>query len=212
MPVRVKSYWDPDPLLEAERLDAAADELTDFAPALAAAREIVVRDIRSHFEREETPGHKAWDKWSRDYEDRGKRENVGILQKQPQYHNSAFGPTRLVDAVTSRHSYYVTGHELFANTASWPEYWEWHHFGLPDRVHAGAARVAAEVRAGGFDATGVGENPLPERPFLGASIEAVQEITTILDEFVDGAMSIATHPRTGSTQRRGAGGRFAKGF
>lgn len=206
MPISVHSYWASDPILAAEEMNGAAGRLMNFAEPLAAAREVVVRDIREHFEKQEDPNHHPWAEWSVSYRDRASRENVAILQKRVGWHSSNRSGQRLIDASTSRRSYHVSGHELFADTAAWPDYWEVHQQGASHSPFNRETKTALEELGVDVVAT-----ETPARPFLGISEEAEFAIYDILDEFVDGAM-LFTHPITGATQRRGPGGQFAKGF
>lgn len=211
MPVSVETYWAPDPILVAKELNQVADNLSSFAPALAASREVIVRDIRSHFEQEEEPGGAKWPPWSRNYQDYASRHNTGGILVQT---------GSMMRAVTSRRSWQVTGHEVFADTALWEvpnqkgqtnQRWAWHQEGR-DRSHPVQAANEALLAQSGLGLEGEAEgNRLPARPFVGISEDAEFEIFDILDEFVDTSFQVATHPITGVTQRR-IGGRFGPKF
>jgi len=216
VPISVRTQWRPDPIVIAEELNTAADALTSFAPALAGAREVVLRDIRSNFEGKHDPGGSPWRRWSWNYRDVGERTNVGGLLVQT---------GNMMRAVLNRLSWQVTGHELFANTAEWRvpnrrgdsnDRWLWHQEGLDNRMLAGTEGLKATLGAEGItDLEGVGENPLPRRSFIGVSEDAEFVIFDIMDEFVDNAFEVVINPKTGFAQRlfrTPRGPRFGPGF
>lgn len=180
----VEFDWFPEPLVIAGQIDEIAAGLERLDVPLTASLPQVSAAIQRHF-LDEGPG---WPDWSEKYYPFAEVNNDGILRQS----------NALFDAASSEDALAVTDDSIVWTGGGVPDMWEWHEFGLPDRVTKSGA-----------------PNPLPARPFIGLDSPAEAAITAIflvwMESVVAGAdVSIASVGQSGR-RLRGAGGRFIKG-
>lgn len=172
-----------EPALVAEEIDIADVKLRKFIVPLTQARRIITADVDMRFETETDPEGHAWAPWADTYKGRGELENVGILEKQPQYHRAP-GP-QLREAATDESNYDIEsrpgrvsraaigGGSVALIGSSLPEYWVTHQYGKDAAV--GYTHRGEAYKSGG----------VPARPFLGVSDEAEGAIYEVFDMHVE---------------------------
>lgn len=115
--------WLGDPRIMAARFDELAADLEEKKVALLAAmRQIIIDDVKEHFEREQGPSGEAWEDWAPSYAPRALSENIGILRKTEE----------LYDAATSLEAYPIIGDDVWVATNEFPDYWDVHQEGTRD--------------------------------------------------------------------------------
>lgn len=213
-------YWaEPDAEIVEQHLIGLADALDDIEEPMAAAAFITAEDIQQRFKTGTAPDGIPWKKWSDNYEPFALAHSMGpILAGRANLHLTG----DLEAGVTDPSVYLPTDEGLFLDTSDLPEYWAWNNFGA-ERTAGAGGESAAETRAANikFRASGrvmrsaklPGDNPLPERPFIGLSEKAKAKITAAFEAWLVEEVAIA-ESSTGRPyfqhRKRGAGGRFVK--
>lgn len=216
----VEYFWaEPDATIIEHKLLQLSDELNDFSAPLALAAEYTRHDIQRRFETATDPSDTPWEQWADSYAPYALQHSVGPIHAgRANLHLTG----DLYRAATSPGSYKVTRREVFVDTSSWPEYWAWNNFGA-DRTVGTSGGSAAETRAANVafrkahkisrGAKLPGDNPLPERPFVGLSPVARAKIDVMFVRWFEGKIQLATSTRGtpfGRHAQRGAGGRFVR--
>jgi hypothetical protein len=201
-------HWAPhedEPLRVARALDEAAAALEDEYKMLLAAREVVVADVKSHFEAS-MGSEGAWPPLARSIENAPEFEfipGVGHVPKTGDVTYRQGGPSTLTKTgagkavATARSSYVIEsggegGSITFAATP--PDYMLEHNKGVEDR----------ETHGGFYE----GPNPLPQREWMWLSEKAADGIYQIFEDFVDEAVAIVVNPLTGGANIRTTAGFF----
>lgn len=170
---------------------------------LVAAREVVVHDVKSHFDQEEGPGGhwptRATERASYKYDrttaadlPAGISSQSTIRELREAGLTTGQGGPLLVESgagkavATARQSYVIEADGLGGSItfdATPPDYMIEHNRGSEGRYTEG----------GWWE----GPNPLPQREWMWLSESAAQGIFQIFEDFVDDAVSIIVNPLTG---------------
>jgi hypothetical protein len=190
--------WDADPRILAASFQELADNLERNLdePAIA-ARQIMIDDVREHFEKEEGP-LKHWDPWAPSYAQRAQRENIGILRKTED----------LFDATQEISSWPIIGNDVWVNTNSWPDYWRIQQEGGRIGGRMTSRRMAIRRYRGDKEADTFGV--IPPRPYIWTSQSAEEQIAFIYDRWVEGELQIVINPLFGFAQTRLPSGVYGK--
>jgi phage gpG-like protein len=196
-------FWaEPDPELVAQQILQLSYALDDFRAPLAAAAELSRVDMRQRFKTGTDPSGRPWEEWADSYEPYAMAHTTGpVLPSRANLHLTGDMERALMQGSNWR----VTGQDLFLDTSSLPEYWAWNNFGATRRLPKSTREAYA---AAGFEP---GANELPERPFVGLSVEGRAKINAAFDAWFAGEVAVATSPRGRAFfrhARRGPGGRF----
>jgi phage gpG-like protein len=189
--------WDNDPIILAAKLEHLADSLDrDLGEPAVAARQVIIDDVREHFEHEQAPSGERWAPWAPTYAARAQSENIGILRKTEDLYNE----------VTSAASWPVIGNDVWVNTASWPDYWRVHQQGGLIMSSQTMIRRMTKTRSGQKGARDHGR--IPARPYVGVSAEAEAKVVTVYDQWLTGELDIISSSATGLAYFRGAKGQI----
>jgi len=189
--------WAPhedEPLRVARDFNTAADALEDEYKMLVAAREVVVNDVKSHFETSSGPSG-PWPPMAGSVEELSGSGFEGEYRLGGPSTLTATGAGRAV--ATARESYVIESDGLGGTItfeATPPDYMIEHNRGIPDRY-----------TTGGFYE---GPNPLPQREWMWLSETAANGIYQIFEDFVDDAVAIVMNPTTGGANIRTTAGFF----
>lgn len=201
--------WAPhrdEPERVARDLQAAADALENMHKMMVAAREVVVGDVKSHFDAQSGPDGpwrpRATIRVSETFYTQAQTPGeVGFKSEEESI--IGLGGALLVDSgagkagATARSSYTIEADPEGGSitfTADPPHYMLEHNRGIPDR----------ETHGGFWE----GPNPLPQREWLWLSAQAEAGIFRLFEEFVDDAVAIVMNPITGGAEIRTTGGFF----
>ena len=201
--------WGPhrdEPERVARDLASAAQALENMTKLMTAAREVVVGDVKSHFDAQSGPDGpwrpRATIRVSETFYTQAQTPGeIGFKSEEESI--IGLGGALLVDTgagragATARSSYTIEtdpegGSITF--TADPPHYMLEHNRGIPDR----------ETHGGFWE----GPNPLPQREWLWLSAQAEQGIFRLFEEFVDDAVAIVMNPLTGGAEIRTTAGFF----
>ena len=164
----IETEFVPDPIELAQSMIAVADGLEDRIGPMAAAGETLSADIRQHFETETDPSGTPWPELSDSYVYGGffRREGRPVTPRQKS--GTTLKDTReLMDYASSPERVVVTNNTVFYRTGEMPQYGLAHESGLPDR-----------------------QNPLPQRSFIGLSMEAAAVIEERFYEWFQGNIDL----------------------
>lgn len=192
--------WIPDPNVIASRIMSLAGYLENFQPPLQASQAIARADMQRHFDTESGPGGEAWAPLNEEYviHKRGGAAHP-ILQLSGALH----------DGAVSESAWPIDGNDLFFNTGGLPFYWIFHETGREGIGGMEEFRKAIEQQFGrGVEIDMGAAGGMPARPFVGISFEAELQILEVFDAWFAGAVSGFYASKSGTVQRRGAGGRF----
>jgi len=158
--------WTPDPIVFGRAILEVDKALNNtIVPMEWAAREMQM-DIQERFETETDPDNQPWTDWSENYEEFAHNyPNIGILTQSAE----------LAQAVTSDEAIIVNSHTVFFNENVMPERGYWHQYGAPDRKTKSGA-----------------SNPLPERRFLGLTVQTRAYIFAMFEAWFDEAIQVYT--------------------
>lgn len=211
--VTVEGAWIPDPEVEAGVMLQIAGHLENTARPMLSAAAIARQDTKERFETETDPEGTEWAELDPDYKAYkvGQGGDPRILRWTQD----------LMRAATSPSAWLVMDDSLVFDPSVLPSYGLAHQSGSgeenvgfardhKERIASGTIDlVPGEKRAQKRENLGIGAgNALPARPFIGLSEDAIGEIALVFDEWFGEVNEIFIHPRTGSAQYRGAGGRF----
>jgi phage gpG-like protein len=163
-----------DPLLEARSIRELASQLENLTPVLRGAREIVVSDVREHFEAEHSPGGDPWADWSPSYAPVAELKNIGKLRRRD--------TQDLFQAATDRMNYPVLGNDMFIDTTRFPIYWAIQQYG--GLIMSGATVVRRYSKRRRNEAGASDHGRIPARPYLGMSAEAEMAVIVLFDQFI----------------------------
>ena len=195
--VSLEVNWDEDPIILSGRFTEAALSLErNLDHPAVAARQIIIDDIKEHFEREEDPSGTTWQPWAPTYAPVAERENIGILRKSED----------LYAAVTDITSWPVIGHDIWVNTNAWPDYWRIHQQGGVIGTARMHARKISKMRKNieGWQGTG----KIPQRAYVGISTAADDVIFGVYNFWFEGELRIIYSEMTGTAQFQMPSGRI----
>lgn len=200
---RISYLWaEPDPDLVAQQLIEVADELEDLAEPMTIAGEMTRIDIQNRFKSGIDPSGRPWDEWAESYEPWALVHSTGpIFGDRANLHLTG----DLKRGLDDRSIFIGTNAGLFVDVSGLPEYWAWNNFGAPDRK---TASRGTDV----FGDIGGGNNPLPERPFMGISTVARAKIDQMFVLWFEESVQLGTSPlgkKFARHSKRGPSGRSA---
>jgi phage gpG-like protein len=191
--------WDVDPRITAAAFTELAEEIDrDLVQPAVAARQVIMDDVREHFEREEAPSGERWAPWAPSYAPRAQSENIGILRKTED----------LYDATQEITSWPIIGNDIWVNTATWPDYWRIHQQGGLIMSTQTMIRRMRRRRAKEEGASDHGR--IPARPYIGLSEDAELVVFGVYDFWFQGKLRIITQRSTGLAQFQMPSGRIGK--
>lgn len=169
MAAHISYEWVPDPRVYENAMYRTADALRDTtAPLLFAAKQMQ-EEIKASFLSHTSPDGREWVDWSDKYRPIAEDyPNEGILRQT----------TRLYEAAIDEKAFVIRGDTLFYDTSGWPM------SGGKNPIQYGWVHQD-------------GSNTVPQREFVGVSVEGDAKITGAFIEWFDNILALYLTPSGG---------------